>query len=227
MIRNDLGISIPLHLIFEQNMTVQRLISLIKNPSQLSFSSESIIPRLLKDSELELDVTTDKSRSINTLPSMIFLTGATGFIGAFLLAEMLKVYPQDCKFACLVRCKPSTNPLDRIRNNMIFFQLWKEEFQERIIALQGDLAKDRFGFDSEIYEDIATKTDIIFHCGATVNFVLPYSKLYGPNVCGTREVIRLAIHVSRCIPIQYISTMSVLPRGMSPETSIDNICADH
>jgi fatty acid CoA ligase FadD9 len=227
MIRNDLGVAIPLHLLFEQNMTLQRLTDLIKDPSQISNSSESLVPQLLNDSELELSVTIGKPRNINASPSMIFITGATGFIGAFLLAEMLKVYPSDCKFACLVRFKPLANPLDRIQQNMIFFQLWKEEFRERIIALQGDLAKDRFGFDSETYENLATKTDIIFHCGATVNFVLPYSKLYGPNVIGTREVIRFAAYAPTCIPIQYISTMSVLPPGMTHETSIDNISPDH
>ena len=122
---------------------------------------------------------------------------------------MLKVYPMDSKFVCLVRCKLLTDPLDRIRQNMMFLQLWNEDFRERIVALRGDLAEDRFGFDSETYENLATKINIIFHCGATVNFVLPYSTLYGSNVSGTCEVIRLACHTSTCIPIQYISTMSV------------------
>jgi fatty acid CoA ligase FadD9 len=227
MIRNDLGITIPPHLLFERNMTLQRLNNLIKDPSQIRNSSESIIPQLLKDSELELNVTIGKPRNLDTSPSMIFITGVTGFVGAFLLAEMLKIYPSDCKFICLVRCKPLINPLDRIRQTMLFYLLWKEEFRERIIALQGDLTKDRFGLDSETYEDLAAKTEIIFHCGATVNFVLPYSKLYGPNVNGTLEVIRFATYASTCIPIQYISTMSVLPFGMATETSIDNISPDH
>jgi thioester reductase-like protein len=208
-------------------MTLQRLTKFVKDPLQVSYSSESNISQLLKDAEVELNITVGKCRNINVSPTIIFITGTTGFVGAFLLAEMLKVYPLDCKFVCLVRCKSSMNPLDRIRQNMRFLQLWNEDFQERIVALRGDLAKDRFGFDSKTYEDLAATVNIIFHCGATVNFVLPYSTLYGPNVYGTREVIRLACHASTCIPIQYISTMSVLPSGMTQEISIDNISPDH
>ena len=70
------------------------------------------------------------------------------------------------------------------------------------------LAKIHFGLDDETYESLANQIDIIFHCGATVNFVLPYSQLYGSNVCGTREIIRFATYIpSSCIPIQYISTI--------------------
>ena len=76
------------------------------------------------------------------------------------------------------------------------------------------------------FESLANQIDIIFHCGATVNFMLPYSKLYGPNVCGTREIIRLATYNSICIPVQYISTISVLSSALHEEISIDEISPD-
>ena len=227
MIHNQLGVSIPLYSLFEPNMTLQQLTNFVKDPSQMPSSPESIIPRLLNDCQLELNIKVNQRKNFNGSPSMVFITGTTGFVGAFLLAEMLKVYPADCKFICLVRCKLLTDPLDRIRQNMIFLQLWNEDFRERIIALRGDLAQDRLGLDCGTYDDIAAKIDIIFHCGATVNFVLPYSVLYGPNVFGTRQIILLAAHGPKCIPIQYISTISVLPPGMKHEISIDNVSPDH
>ncbi|CAF3583117.1 unnamed protein product [Rotaria sordida] len=48
-------------------------------------------------------------------------------------------------------------------------------------------------------------------------------QLYGSNVCGTREIIRLATYPSNCIPVQYISTISVLPPGIVEEMHIDAI----
>ncbi|CAF4378989.1 unnamed protein product, partial [Adineta steineri] len=188
-IRNDLGVSIPFNLLFQPNMTLQRLADFIKNPSQIIDSSESIVPRLLKDAELELNITIEQCRNITNTPTMVFLTGATGYVGGFLLARMLKVYPTDCKFVCLVRCKPLMDPIDRIRQNMLFLQIWNEDFRKRIVALRGDLAENHFGLDNQAYEDLAKKTNIIFHCGAIVNFILPYNLLYNANVCGTREVI--------------------------------------
>jgi thioester reductase-like protein len=38
----------------------------------------------------------------------------------------------------IVRYQSSMNPLDRIRENLLFYKIWKEDFQERIIPLQGD-----------------------------------------------------------------------------------------
>ena len=105
MIENDLGISVPLNILFEPNMTLQRLTTLIKDPSQISSFSQSIVPQLLNDSNLDLNITVDGYKNTTTSPSMIFITGTTGFVGAFLLAELLTVYPSECKFVCLVRCE--------------------------------------------------------------------------------------------------------------------------
>ena len=93
--------------------------------------------------------------------------------------------------------------------------------------MRGDLAKYHFEFDNATYEELATKIELIVHCGGLVNFVLPYETLYDSNVSGTREIIRPAAHSSTRIQIQYISTMSVLPAAMTFEISIENIPSDH
>jgi myxalamid-type nonribosomal peptide synthetase MxaA len=98
---------------------------------------------------------------------------------------------------------------------------------KNIIALRGDLAQSCLGLDNETHASFARQIDLIFHSGATVNFVLPYSQLYAPDVCGTRVIIRFATHItSTCIPVHYISTISVLPPGVDKEISIDKISPD-
>jgi thioester reductase-like protein len=186
-----------------------------------------IVSQLVNDSNLDLDITVDGCKSSTISPSMVFITGTTGFVGAFLLAELLTSYPSQCKFVCLVRCDVSINPLDRIRETMSFYQIWKDDYQQRIIPVRGDLAHIHFGLDDETYQSLVHQIDMIFHCGATVNFVLPYNQLYGPNVCGTREIIHFSTYnSSACIPIQYISTISVLPPGIDKEISIDETSPD-
>lgn len=227
MIQDSLGVSIPLNVLFESNMTLENLANIVKNPSQISSFPTLILPQLLKDSSQELDIKIGKKKDVESSPSTIFITGTTGFVGAFLLAELLRMYPLDCKFICLVRCDIMTNPLDRIQENMTFFQLWHETFRSRIVALRGDLAQKCFGLDEKSYRALAYQIDLIFHCGATVNFVLPYSKLYSSNVLGTVEVIRLATHGPTCIPVHYISTISVQPSEMTQAIPIDEISLNH
>ncbi|CAF1361217.1 unnamed protein product, partial [Adineta ricciae] len=224
MIEKDLGVSVPVGVLFEPDMTVERLTTLIIDPSKLSSMSQPIVHKLLNDSQLDLSIDENKPKKVVDSPSIIFITGTTGFVGAFLLAELLKTYSSNCKFICLVRCaNSSVNLMDRIQQTMRFYQIWKDDYQERVIPLQGDLSQTYFGLDNDHYELLAKQVDLIFHCGATVNFVLPYSQLYGPNVCGTREIIRLATYSSAFIPVQYISTVSVLPGHIKEEISIDNI----
>ncbi|CAF2079598.1 unnamed protein product [Rotaria magnacalcarata] len=225
-IAHDLGISVPLSILLQPNMTLQQLVTVIEDPSQISSTSYSILEQMSKDSELSLEINISKHKNSILPPSLIFVTGTTGFVGAFLLAELLLAHTSDCKFVCLVRCESSTNVMDRIRQNLLFHKIWKDDYQERIIPLQGDLEKTCFGLDNETYDSLAKQVDIIFHCGAAVNFVFPYHKLYGSNIFGTREIIRFAAHATTCIPIHYISTLSVLSSNVNKELSIDEISPD-
>ena len=59
----------------------------------------------------------------------------------------------------------------------------------------------------ELYENMAGKIDLIYHCGAQVNIMASYNKLRGSNVQGTQEVIKFATHLHDK-PIHYISTLS-------------------
>ncbi|CAF3846853.1 unnamed protein product [Rotaria sp. Silwood1] len=225
MVREDLGITLPLSILFQSEMNLKRLTEFAQNPSLIQ--EDSIVSRLLHDAELDLNITIGKPKMLASSPSMVFVTGTTGFVGGFLLFEMLNRYPIDCKFICLVRCEQWTNPLDRIQKNMTFLHLWQDHFRERIVPLLGDLAQTQFGLDDKTYASIAAQIDLIFHCGAAVNFLLPYSQLYGSNVCGTREIIHLATYPSNCIPVQYISTISILPPGIVEEIHIDAISPHH
>jgi fatty acid CoA ligase FadD9 len=221
LIQEDIGTNIPISLLFEPEMNLKRLTAFAQNPSLTQ--DDSFVSRLIHDAELELNIKIGKPRNLNGGPLTIFVTGATGFVGAFLLSELLIKYPINSKFVCLVRCELSVDPLDRIQKNLIFLHLWQDNFRERIVAVRGDLAQTQFGLDNGMYGTLATQIDIIFHCGATVNFVLSYSQLYGSNVVGTREILRFATHASTCIPVQYISTISVLPPDITDEVHIDEI----
>jgi thioester reductase-like protein len=49
-----------------------------------------------------------------------------------------------------------------------------------------------FGLSDDQFDNLSNLIDTIYHNGAIVNSVLPYSQIRGANVVGTVEIIRLA-----------------------------------
>jgi fatty acid CoA ligase FadD9 len=75
-------------------------------------------------------------------------------------------------------------------------------------VLDGDIGEPDLGLDGPTWQRLAETVDLIVHPAAHVNHLLPYGQLFGPNVVGTAEVIRLAI-TSKIKVFHYISTMGV------------------
>ena len=86
------------------------------------------------------------------------------------------------------------------------------EFQalaaDHLEVLAGDVDEPNLGLDGATWNRLADNVDLIVHPAALVNHVLPYSQLFGPNVVGTAEVIRLAL-TSKLKPVNYVSTVAV------------------
>jgi thioester reductase-like protein len=141
-------------------------------------------------------------------PAQILLTGATGFLGAFLLRDLLE--HTSGRLSCLVRASSAFEGMSRIQENLASYSLWREEYGGRIDPIVGDLARPRLGLSVEDFRELAERMDVIYHNGALVNFIYPYQALKAANVEGTTEVIRLACSGKRK-PIHYISTLSVFP----------------
>lgn len=135
----------------------------------------------------------------------IFLTGATGFIGAFLLQELLEQTPAT--IYCLVRADSLEAGKDKIRANMERYLLPSEQL-ERIVPVLGDLSEPLLGLSEGQFRELAATVDIIYHGGAFVNLIYPYTALRAANVQGTKEVLKLASQ-NKVKPVHFISTLDV------------------
>jgi amino acid adenylation domain-containing protein/thioester reductase-like protein len=159
---------------------------------------------------LDLTISRDGARSRPRpdwrSPREILLTGATGFLGAHLLRELLAA--TDARVWCLVRARDETEALRRIAQAAARYEL-PEPPAGRAVPLPGDLAQPGLGLSAAQFRALARDVDIIYHPGALVNFIYPYQELRAANVAGTREVIRLAGEY-RGIPVHYVSTTAVL-----------------
>ena len=122
----------------------------------------------------------------------IFLTGSTGFLGAYLIRSLIKQTNGNITLFCHVRAENQQNAMERIIKNMQFFQCWEENFQTKIIAVPGDLKKPHLGIEDKLYTNLCNTIDAIYHNGAILNFLFPYNQLKQTNVNGTIECLRFA-----------------------------------
>ncbi len=147
-------------------------------------------------------------------PATIFLTNSTGFLGTFLLADLLQ--KTSATLYCLVRCHNDDDGMNRIKTALEAAYLWQPEFANRIIPVRGDLAQSLLGVSAPVFEQLATTVDVIYHNASLVSSVLPYEELKATNVLGTVDVLRLATQ-RKVKPLHYISTLSVFsPAGVTP-----------
>jgi amino acid adenylation domain-containing protein/thioester reductase-like protein len=142
-------------------------------------------------------------------PRIVLLTGATGFLGAHLAAELLAQTP--ARVLCLVRAAGAAAGRAALRCALERYGLWREDAASRLEPLAGDLARPRLGLAKADLRRLDETADAIYHCGAQVNFLYPYEALRAANVEGTRELLRLAA-AGRAKALHHVSTLAVLPR---------------
>ena len=136
----------------------------------------------------------------------IFLTGATGFLGVYLLRELLD--RTDADVYCLVRAANSDAAKARLKDNLKRYSLWDSTVTSRIIPVVGDLSQPMLGLDADTFANLAGAIDTIYHSAAMLNYVYPYSAMKAANVLGTQEVLRLAC-LGKTKPVHYVSSVAV------------------
>lgn len=144
------------------------------------------------------------------VPQVYFLTGASGYVGAYLLAGLLR--ETAARMVCHVRAASPEQGRARIVRNLQSYGLWREEDAGRIEIALGDLAAPRLGLAPEAYARWAAEADAVIHNGAWVNFVFPYQHLKPSNVGGTEAALRFALD-GKLKPLHFISTLGVLMSG--------------
>ena len=167
--------------------------------------------RLRRDVRLPLDISPSGAAPASPdPPRRILLTGATGFLGAHLLHDLLEA--QDGPVSCLVRARDGGAALGRLEEALRSNGLWRPEFRDRLDVQPGDLTRRAFGIAPSAFSSLAGEVDAVLHAGAWVHHAHLYGTLRPANVGGTLEVIRLAC-TGRLKPVGFVSTLDVFPRA--------------
>ena len=147
---------------------------------------------MIKDSQVSADdfpeyQTIGKKMAHN--PDTILLVGGTGFLGIYLLYELLMTTTST--IVCLVRATDNNHALKRIKNKFDEQNLSISEtvLAERCRVIKGDIRETFLGLSSDDYINLSKMVDVVFHSAAEINYVAGYNSLKASNVTGTKNII--------------------------------------
>ncbi|KAL4885405.1 acetyl-CoA synthetase-like protein [Aspergillus karnatakaensis] len=204
--------SVPVAALFESPTLSGMCDEVRKVRSGVEGATEEI-PLWVKDMELGKDIRRVDDWLSDT-EGRVFLTGATGFVGAYLLMGLLS-HPKVQRIACLVRAEDQSHALLRIRHCLKRFgPCLQPEHEPKIVPIAGDIAQDDLGLGRDQYQQWAEWSSVVFHLAAHVNFVQPYSSHRAINVVGTLNVLHFSQAV-RSKTLHYTSSISAYgPTGL-------------
>jgi len=122
--------------------------------------------------------------------SDVFLTGATGFVGAEILWKILE--HSSARVYCHVRARSVEEGHERLAQSLRTLGSMPRSWRARVIPVLGDLSKPCLGISGSEWAEIAAHTGTIFHVGALVNHVAPYRMFRRPNINAVHELLRLS-----------------------------------
>jgi fengycin family lipopeptide synthetase D len=143
----------------------------------------------------------------------IMITGATGYLGAFLLKE----YQARTAAEILVPVRGEENPRERLHASLTFYfgraDADRMLDQNRILPVTADLGRSR---DVASLKTYFPRMDMILHSAAAVNHYGTPELLTAANVTATEHLLELADRYKHC-RFTHISTLSAVNLPMFSE----------
>ena len=140
----------------------------------------------------------------------IFLTGATGYIGAHVAANLLDDH--GAALNVLVRAHDKQEAQVRLWRAMqlhLTFPRFYEYLQTKVRIFVGDLTSPGFGLSRDEYDRLVHTTDSVIHCAASLNRKSEKTCL-NVNLRGTLEVLTLARHAEHYHGLRRFSEVSTV-----------------
>lgn len=224
------GLNINMSVIF-QNPTLKAFAAQIQRRTALQANGETN-----GEADVVENYSADATSLLKTLPASfpsaeeeltpstpltVFLTGATGFLGAYILRDLL-ARTSPIKVIAHVRALDAAAALDRVMRTCEAYGVWDPSWASRITCVNGNLGDPRLGLSEETWDKLAQEVNVVIHNGALVHWVYPYSNLRPANVQGTLDILALC---ATGIPkrISFVSSTSVLDTPHFVKLSADSV----
>jgi fatty acyl-CoA reductase len=147
----------------------------------------------------------------------LLLTGATGFLGKVVLAELLRRLP-GARIWVLVRPSAGQTARERfirlVRMSPAFRELPRDAWK-RVRPLRGDVLEPDLGISPAMTRLLREQLTHIVHCAASVDFDQPLAAAARSNISGSMHVLDLALGCDVPPVLVSVSTAYVGPHPPS------------
>lgn len=187
------------------------------NQDRQNTQVETKIPLHIEDAQSDLPIS-----NLNNVPigyddvvRGVMVTGATGFLGVHILAELLDENPEVTAY-CLVRANSDEHALQRLKDQAAKFEILIDEC--RIHVLCGDINKHQLGLADDDWLICTDNIQQIIHASAHVNHIEGYAT-FRDATRGMKEIIRLAGTGKRKL-IHFMSSIAACARKAGDRMSM-------
>lgn len=183
--------------------------------------AEGVPSLIVQDCSLELELVADIESAVKTQKTgeitTVFLTGATGFVGAQIVNALL-VKP-GTKVICLVRAQSQEHAQRKLMEAMLAQGCWRTDIGSRVTMLVGDLEAPNFGIDTETLDTLFSQVNCVIHNAAVTSVVRDYKAMRLANTLSTKTALWLA---AQCrAPLHFVSTVAVLPFDQTEQHNVN------
>ncbi|KAK6197012.1 hypothetical protein LQW54_010974 [Pestalotiopsis sp. IQ-011] len=216
------GLKIPIKTFRRANLNVRDIADIVRSQDKVVSQSEedARAAEILQDIEeldkglagLYPDQHVSLKKSVHTGQNVVFLTGATGFLGSQILRQLLAL-PSVSKVIVLVRARDARTGLQRTVTAATTARWWSPRLADRIEVWLGDLSRPRLGVSADQWARLegtcaegSEAVTAIIHNGAVVNWSSIYERLRATNVLSTVQLLELAL--AGAGPLQHLTYVS-------------------
>lgn len=150
------------------------------------------------------------------VPAVVLLTGATGFVGKVVLAELLRQrgITELARVYVLIRPKKGKSPAQRFAEDVAptrLFDALPADWAARVTPVAGELAEAAGGLSADDLALLQRELTHIVHCAASVDFDLPIAEAADANILSALHVLDIARGCARLERMVSVSTAYVTP----------------
>ncbi|KAH3756747.1 acyl-CoA synthetase [Pelomyxa schiedti] len=229
-IKSRFGINIPLPQLAKLSTLVELQNVIFCGPTNHQAETKhefwcAEVESLWKEVETTI-MSTRFGSSETTEPPLIVLTGVTGFVGAFLLHNLMRL--PTYQIACVVRHGSSDSRLRVLKNLQHYGLVCSDSQFEKVLIYECDISDKGAGSLCVLLRDVSHRVCAIIHNAAEVNSTLSYAKLKQSNAVGTQQALLLSLQCGTSVPAPffYISTVGVTAVDVHEKYWRDSVIPD-